>query len=136
MSRRKDQLSVMEEVDQCIVEIEQRAAAEVIRRLDENYLRINWPDMHYLQDGLVVIVCQEVFRKGRYQKHFYRTVLGRSGNNGTKIHLVADPNTEWPDVVPWAGVDGHPDWPKWITPYSDFKGWTKGEIVEPIPLPI
>ena len=136
MSRRKDQLSVMDEVDQCIVEIEQRAAAEVIRRLDENYRHVDWSDLGHLPDGLVVIICLEVFRKGRYQKHFYRTIVGRHGSvSGPKIYLVADPDEEWPDVVPWAGVAGHPDWPKWLS-YPNFDGWTNGEIVEPIPLPI
>ena len=137
MKKRDEQLSILGDVDQYVAERERREAQAVIRRLDENYMRITAGELERDgPDGLVVIICQEVFRNGRYTKHFYRAILGHHSTvSGRMAHLVADPDEEWPDVVPWGGVAGHPDWPKWNYPSYSGCYWITGKIVEPIPLP-
>lgn len=136
MGKRGEQMNFLEEFELYTVLQERRTANETIYRLDDKCQRVSCRELEFQPDGLVVIICQELFRNGRYTKHFYRAVLGHHMTvSGPMAHLVADPSEEWPDVVPWAGVSGHPDWSKWNYPSYSGMYWTTGEIVEPIPLP-
>ena len=134
MKKRRDQMDVMDEVDEHIIRQEKAEKERTLRKLAEEYEEIQLDDYKTDQpEGLVVILSQDLFRKEHMTTHFYRTVLGyHRAVGGMMMHLVADPDEEWPDIVPWAGVTGRPDYKKWTYPHFIFRYWTKGEIVEPI----
>lgn len=136
MNRRKNQIDILDEVDEFTIRQEKAEKDRIIRKLAEGYEEIKLDNYRTDKpEGLVVILSQDLFRNEHMTTHFYRTVLGyHRAVRGMMMHLVADPDEEWPDVVPWAGVAGRPDYKKWVYPHYVFRYWTKGEIVEPIPI--
>lgn len=139
MKRKEEQVSVLGEVDRFTLEREKREERETIARLDSRYERMDYRKLDWenaYPEGTVVIIGQNRCSNGRWIRHFYRAVLGYHHTvNGPMAHLVADPSEEWPERVPWGGIAGHPDWPKWIYPHYGHLYWVTGEVVEPIPLP-
>lgn len=136
MNTRKNQINFQDEVDEFIIRQERAEVDRIRQRLNTEYSKPKIDaNKTELPEGLVVIVSQDLFRNGHYTTHFYRTVLGyHMAVGGRMTHLVAAPNEEWPDIVPWAGVAGRPDYKKWIYPGYGHDYWTRGEITEPIPI--
>ena len=66
---------MLDEIDRMEQEREKRETQQMMMRLDSKYVRMGEKELLEQPDGSVIIIGQELFRNGRYNWHFYRTVM-------------------------------------------------------------
>ena len=121
-----EQINLLGQIDR----FEMEKTMQIMARLEREYEAPNFTD--HLPEGLVIIARQDLFRDGKYHPHFYRTVLGYHHTVACPHeHIIWQPDEEWPDEPVWGGENPKQ---RWIYPGYDFRFFTKGEIVEPVPL--
>ena len=125
---------MLDDIDRMEREREKRETQQMMLRLDSKYVRMGEKELLEQPDGSVIIIGQELFRNGRYNWHFYRTVMTFAENRSRgrySVFVQAD-NKEWPEVPPWAHVIGHEDEPRDIDFYRNHIHWCTGQVTEPI----
>lgn len=127
--------SVLDEITRMELAKEKREADAIIAKLDSKYKAADMRKMRNLQmqEGTVIIVCQELYRNEHYTKHFYRTVMGYHNTvGGPEAHLIWEGSEEWPEEPVWGGWNVKQ---RWIYPdIHNMRYWETGEVVEPIGL--
>lgn len=128
--------AALADLDRMALEREKRETDAIRDRLDARYERVDIRKLNRKEypEGSVVIIGQNVFRNGRYTRHFYRTVLvyHPKGVDCCRAFFVESRNDEFPERPPWADVVGHEGEPRDIDYYQEHIHWITGEVVEPV----